>query len=576
MKCNRYIFSYTSSPEEVESFILRSANLAEQTYGRDVYFARLNQVINQARFLGWNLPRFGPGDIPDDFTEIPPEGIDHIFELQAKLLVDVAPVTRVALVNGDYCPVKMVCGTTAAGDLVWKCHLLSDKEGMPYVRKQGKELKAKTRGTKIACQSESLPYEENYLFECFGGEDEGIWPMPFLPEFFSDQPIARKFSPSVDVVEVVNIDEEEPVRVLARGLVPWYRAIHIDKTKALAYDDYEPSGFGGAPRAGFDPTTLVSGWDDISEDEQIDLEDEDEDGDYEEDDSDTAQLINMITKLSEKEVAHFEDCVQILETSNIASKKEAEELRKDPKHKERAENWLLTAVNKLRLVANYEQKIGALVSILNKHQGQQILVLQPRQKWAEKLTQVLKSRGFDAHFVSEENSKALLRDFYDGECDIVVTASPTEKLFIDEVVIISVSSFSPIKWLDWLNPSHLVYNIVVERFGLSDHNLVPEHPNVLVQTEKYSGPGLDILKLEEIKTKAKPITKKPTKKKPKFKVKIQGSKGRPKTASSYEKAMEIAKKFEADSKKVEVFGPDNDKDVLYSTGMPKILQGELE
>jgi len=581
LKCNRFIFSYASPAEEVESFILRSADLAEQTYGRDSHFSRLNQVLNQARFLGWALPHFSPDNIPDEIADIPPPGIDHIFETQAKLLVDVAPITRVALTNGDYCPVKMVCGTTAAGDLVWKCHLLSDNDGCPFIQKQGKRLKVKTKGTRIICQTQSLPYEEKYLFECFGGEEEGIWPMPFLPEFFSDQAIAQKFSPEVGVVEVVTIDEREPVRVLARELVPWYRTIVVDKTKALSFEDYTPNNF-GEEHPTFDPSSLVSGWDTISENQQITLKDT---GDYDEGDydDDAAQFINVTAELTPSEESYLNSLEQALQETKIASKQEAEELRKDPKHKERAEAWLLNAVNRLQLIANYEKKIGAVVSILNRHKDQQVLVIQPRQKWASNLVDNLKKRGFNAHLLSSDKDKKLLRQFYDGNIDILITSTPMEELFIEDLVIISVTSFSLIKWLDWLNPSHLGYSIAVKQFGFTDHNLVPEHPNLNVETEDYAGPGFDVLKLnssvsntETKQGKAQTMPKTKTKTKPKFKIKIVGSKGRPKTAISYEKAMKIAKKFEDEGKKVEVFGPENDKDVFYSTGMPEVLQGELE
>lgn len=582
MKCNRYIFSYTSSPEEVENFILRSADLADQTYGRDAHFARLNQVLNQARFLGWALPRFSPDDMPEEITDIPPAGVDHIFELQAKLLVDVAPITQVALADGSYCPVRMVCGTTAAGDLIWKCHLLLDNEGVPFIQRNGRQLKVKTKGTRIACQTESLPYEEKYLFECFGGEEDGIWPMPFLPEFFSDQLIAQKFSPSAGVVEVVTIDEEEPVRVLARELVPWYRTIFVDRTKALTFDDYKPHTEQNAQHQenpGFDPNSLVSGWDDIEENEQIELDDEGfvPQEEEDEDDSDVAQFINIIASLSDTEEKHLEDYEKTLQDTKISSKQEAEELRKDPTHKERAESWLMAAVNRLRLIANFEQKIGAAISLINKHQEQQILVIQPRQKWAAKLTQVLKKKGIDAHLLDPAHSQSLMRKFYDGQIDVLVASNPTEETFIEDLIIISVSSFDVIRWLDWLNPTHLVYSVAIKQFGYTDHNLVPEHPNVAVEMENYKGPGLDILKLTDtglLKTAKTKKEKAPPK--PRFKVKIVGSKGRPKTTGSYEKAIKMGKKFESEGKKIEIYGPESDKDVLYRTGMPEILQGELE
>ena len=133
LKVNRFVYSYLSPPEVVEDYILRSDDSATKAYGKDLYFSRLSQVLDQARFLGWHLPRFGR-DIPPEFSEIPLEGINHLFENQIKLLIDVAPSTLVTLVSEEKVPVKLVCGATPAGDLVWRLSLLSDESGNPYVR----------------------------------------------------------------------------------------------------------------------------------------------------------------------------------------------------------------------------------------------------------------------------------------------------------------------------------------------------------------------------------------------------------------------------------------------------------
>jgi hypothetical protein len=314
LNSTRYIFTYITPPDEVEDFIRRSDDLAAQTYGRDKFFSRLNQVLEQARFLGWPLPRFGP-NLPEELTEIPHSGVDHIFENQAKLLVDVAPVTRVMLHDGRYCPVRMVCGTTAAGDLVWRCHLLVDKDGAPYIQRNNKQYKVKTKGTKIVCQTESLPYDDEYMIGCFGG-DEGLWPVPFLPEFFSDQPIALKFSPEQGIVEVVRINEEEPVHVFAKEIVPWYRPLEIDRTKALTFDSEEHSGayqsseppiYENSKRPNPDTSLdhLVEGWDDMSDDEKFDIEDDDEDADdfedFEDNESSRCIFVNVATSLTNVE-----------------------------------------------------------------------------------------------------------------------------------------------------------------------------------------------------------------------------------------------------------------------------------
>ena len=262
LKVSRFVYSYLSSPEEVKDYILRSDDLATKTYGRDVYFARLSQVLDQARFLGWHLPRFGR-DIPSEFAEIPLEGINHLFENQVKLLVDVVPTSQVTLVSGEQVLVKMVCGATPAGDLVWRLSLLSDSSGNPYVNSAGKKLPVKTSGTRIVCSKDSMNYSEQYLVDCFGGDSGGVWPMPFLPEFFVDKSVAYSFRPEDGVVEVVNIEESDPVRVIAVDRVPWYRNIEVDRTRALPTSSADE-----------DVGKLVSGWDELRDNDRFDVEKE--------------------------------------------------------------------------------------------------------------------------------------------------------------------------------------------------------------------------------------------------------------------------------------------------------------
>lgn len=611
LKCSRYVFSYQTPPDEVEDFILRSDDLAAQTYGRDKFFSRLNQVLDQARFLGWPLPRFGI-NLPDDLTEIPPQGIDHIFENQAKLLVDVAPVTRVVLENGKYCPVRMVCGSTAAGDLVWKCHLMADQEGNPYVQRSNLRLRVKTKGTKIVCQTQSLPYDEKYIFECFGGEEGGIYPVPFLPEFFIDRPIAQKFSPEMGVVEVIKIQEDIPVSVFAKDLVPWYRPLEIDRTRALSFDPNEafdhpisempqlaafPQEQSARPgpqtrlpaNDKFNPESLIQGWDDFDDEDKFDLdsdwdedfgneEDEDEDDlDSHEDENQSVSLLNLVCTLDPNEESFLHKYDEKLSSLSIASKAEAEDLRKDPEHKERAEEWLLNLVNRLSLLANHSSKIGALISIIEKNRGNQTLVIQPRQKWASNLVEVLRGRGIEAAFYNPQN-KAQTSKFYEGTLNVLVATEAKEELLIEDLTVISTTTFKMIDWLDLLNPSQLIYTLPTKQLGFSDLNFVPEHPALSVDVQEYNGPSMDIMNLGSSESNKNTSTnggKTPSKKKePTPKYKIKGQKGRPKTATSYEKALEIAKKLEEKEQKVEIIAPDG-KEVLYTTGMPVELQGDL-
>jgi len=590
LKCSRYSFSYNSSPEIVKDFIIRSANLAETTYGRDQQFSRLNQVFEQARFLGWPIPRYGSA-IPEEFTDIPPAGVDHIFENQAKLLVDIAPVAKVMLTNGQYCSVKMVCSSTIAGDLVWKCHLLT-KDGCPYVIRKGKSYKVETKGTKIVCQAETLPYDEKEIFEAFGGEKDGVWPMPFLPEFCIDRPVAGVFAPESGVVEAVKIHEKNPVIVLATEMVPWYRVLTADTTKALTADDrdYEEEQYRNQKK---DKKLgkLVAGWED--------LEDE---SPYEEMEQpslpkvsaeEPAQYINLQVDLSSTEGNYLHNCDAQLSKLGISSREEAMQLKQDPKHKLRAEKWMLTAVQRARLLANASQKIGCLVSLVQRHRDQQILVVQPHQKWAEKLAAVLSAKGFKAKYSSGEKNQ--LRDYYEGLLPVMVTSSIKNDMLLEGIVVILVTSFGAHDWLENVMADTLVYAISIKQLGYEDNNLITEHPNLDILDEYYTGPAIDILKLEaapepkqdviasepvttsesevppgNLPVDAAEATAKPKRGRKKTKFRIKPDSGEIKTAPSYEKALELAKKLEGEGRKIEIYPPDSEE-ACYISGL-----GELD
>lgn len=582
LKCNRYVFSYTSDPEVVKDFIHRSVNLAEITYGRDRLFARLNQVFDQARFLGWPIPRYG-SDIPEEFSDIPPAGVDHIFENQAKLLVDVAPISRVLLASGHYCSVKMVCSSTAAGDLVWKCHLLT-KDGCPYVVRKGKTHKVATKGTKIVCNPETLPFSEKETFEAFGGEKDGVWPMPFLPEFCIDRPVGTIFSPEVGVVESVKIHEMTPVVVLATEMVPWYRVISADMSRALTLDgsedDYKED------KKDKKLSKLVAGWEDLEDEspyediESVDLPDAPVET--------PQQYINMQISLNDAERDHLLKMDDILHTSGISTRDEAESLRADPKQRVRAEQWLDAAVQRARLLANCSRKIGCIVSLAQRHADVPILILQPHKKWAEKLSTVLAAKGFKV--ASYNDDKSRLTAFYSGDINILVTHSIKEDMLLEDSVIILVTSFSPVSWLDTLLNNTTVYALSVKDLGYEDHNLITEHPSLDIFDEYYTGPSIDILKLtikqqdsaapsvvsQEGPAEATPVENKdgnatlPKKKTNTNKYKLKTEKGRPKMLPSYEKALEVAKKLEQDGGRVEIYPPDSDE-ATYITGV-----GELD
>jgi hypothetical protein len=580
LKCNRYVFSYISNRETVEDYIYRSDDLAKKTYGRDAFFSRLSQVLEFARFLGWDIPRFG-GHLPQEIQDIPIEGVNHIFENQIKVLIDLAPATRVLLESGKYCAVKMLCGTTAAGDLTWKLHLLSDKDGCPYVVRNGKRFKVKTRGTHLVCQNEALPYDENYLIEIFGGQ-QGIWPVPFLPEFFSDQPIARLFSPEDGIIEVVKIEVDDPVVVFAKDIVPWYRALPMDMTKALTMDDdfsnEKPSpeakySYGPEERSA-DVDAIIPGWGTLEDGEQFDVDSEEQfeedhpdeqfeegpDEQFEEEgDSSKVSFSNITVAFSDAELSNYRQAENELSQSGISSKKEAEKLREDPKTQKKAEQWFENAVTRLRINANCSAKLGSVLGLINKHKDSQMLILQPRKKWAQQLVDCLNKKGINSQLYTKENSKMLSRQFYDGSLPVLVITQVLEDLFIDDLIIISVSAFNQSTWVDLLNPSHLAYSICIEQLGYEDYNYVPEHPSLDIINDTYSGPGLDVLKLKAVKTKSAP--------KPKFLIKVEN--GKDKKLSSYKKAVEFAKKAELEGKKCQIYAPDKGE-AVYITGIGEL------
>jgi len=558
-------------------------------YGRDAVFARGNQVVTFARFLGWPIP-VGAGaghSFLEYLQEEPPQAIDHIFENQCKLLIDISPTTKVTLEDGRNCSVRLLPSTTAVGDLNWKLHLLADKEGCPFIQKKGKRYKVKTKGTQIVAQSETKAYDENYVVECFGGYNSGVWPVPFLPEFFSDREIAGYFSPEQGVVEVVKMYEPEPVHVLAKEMVPWYRPLEIDRIKALPMEDFVDAVTADedADEENVDPNQLVSGWDLLEDNEQVENSDtgdghsEDSESDGKEEEAEqtaTPQIINLTVSLSSLETDKLFSLEKDIADTKIGSKKEAESLRESPADKDRAERWLLSALNRLRLLANSSNKMGALVSLLKKHQGQQILILQPRTKWAAKLTEVLAGRGFSVKLLdSHKKNSSTLRKFYEGEIQILVASEPDETLFIDDLIVISVSAFSPLDWLQLINESHLVYTICVGSLGYSDHNLISEQPDYEVTTEQYQGPAFDVLKMEVEAAPAGPITsseteekksKEPKQSKPKYQVKFGADK--PKILNTYDKALEYARKKETEGLKCEIFDPAGE--ACYVTGIGEL------
>lgn len=582
IKCTRYVFTYTSTPEDLRDYILRSADLADKVYGRDAVFARVNQVVTFARYLGWPIP-VGAGaghSFLEYLQEEPPQAIDHIFENQCKLLIDISPTTKLTLEDGRSCSVRLLPSTTAVGDLTWKLHLMADKEGCPFILKKGKRYKVKTKGTQIVAQSETKPYDESYVVDCFGGYNSGVWPVPFLPEFFSDREIAGYFSPEQGVVEVVKMYEPEPVHVLAKEMVPWYRPLEIDRVKALPMEDFAEVVNAMEEEEAVDPNELVSGWDSLAEDnEQVEQTEEEPEEVEEVEEAETAipQIINLTVALSSLETDKLHSLEKDITETRISSKKEAESLRENVTEKDRAEKWLLSALNRLRLLANCSNKIGALVSILQKHQGQQILILQPRIKWAAKLAEVLVGRGFPVKLLdSHKKNNSTLRKFYEGEISILVASEPDENLFIDDLIVISLSAFSPLDWLQLVNETHLIYTICIGSLGYSDHNLVGEQPEYEVTTEQYQGPTFDVLKMEAIEppavteaSDAPPEKKEKGPKqppKPKFQIKIGSEK--PKVVNTYDKALEYARKKETDGLKCEIFDPNGE--ACYVTGIGEL------
>lgn len=565
MDCVRYVFSYESSPNEVRDYIWKAIDFAEKTYGRDKYFSRFNQMLDQARFLGWKIPRF-TDSIPEVFQDLAPEAIDHIFETQAKILVDVSPVSEVILENGKKATTRMICSTTPVGDLVWKTHFLMDSDGHPCIDSKRK-VRVKIKGTKVVCNPETLPYDENLMISYFDIDSKGIWPVPFLPEFFSHHPLAKVFSIEDEMVEVVKIEEAEPVRVIAIDNVPWYRTLFIDRTKALPLMTYYDESFPeieSIDDSGGDFDNYLENLNNNKETpdrkesstqlNEFDLEEENE-----ELESELPLYTNVMVSLSESENQQLASMVSLMENSSITSKEEAKKLQNSEKKedKERAESWLLTAVNRLALLANCYFKIGALIGLVQRHLDDQVLIIQPREKWAEVLVRELNKKGIDSTL---NRDKSDIKKFLSGKIKVLVTSKMYTELLIDNAVVISVSAFTPADWLENLNSSHQVYGISVKELGLDDLNYLQESSSFEITEENYDGPGLSLLKDSPVS----PIVK-IKKEEPKLKYKVKPKKGKPASADSLEKAIALAKKKESKGLSCEIYDLDNN--LVYVTNI---------
>jgi hypothetical protein len=580
--------------------------------------------------------------MPDFLQELSTEAVNVLFETQAKLLVDVSPVAEVRLENGTAFPIRMVCSTTPAGDLIWKCHLLVDEQGRPYVD-EDQRLPVKTRGTQIVCSPETLPYNEEVLIGYFDSDGKGIWPVPFLPEFFSHHPLAMAFSPEEEMIEIIKIEELEPLRVISTPRISsFYRELTIDRTRALPLDNYQGKdpwsrdrqisigGFGGDPFEDYDedededddyegaffpgnseksPESRGPGRSELENPEELEeleelepeLEEgpfEDfEDGDFEDDfpeESETKggdaeseiseetleeipgdlsdelpdlpKYVNIVTNLSTPEDKKLRGMVDWMEQSGVGSKEEAKKLAgsEDAKEKDTGSKWLLTAIHRLTLLANSSKRLGAALSLIQKHAEQPIVVIQPRDKWAQVLCSELSNRGFAAEVLhhTKTKSKAQIRKLNKGVLQILLATKPTPEVFVEGAAVICIASFANQTWLDWLNTSHIVYGISIEELGLEDFNYVQEHPAVITDVDTYTGPGLSLFKNSEIPNA--PKVKKPKKPaKPKFVIKA--SKGRPAKADSYEKALENAKKKEGKGMTCEIKDPQGE--VIYITNV---------
>lgn len=567
MECVRYTFSYTSSIDQVKDYIWRAIDYSEETYGRDSYFCRFNQMLDQARFLGWKIPRFSQEEIPEVFQDLAPEVIDHIFESQAKILVDVSPISEVILESGKKVLVRMVCGTTPVGDLVWKTHFLRDSEGHPCIDHKRK-IRVKIKGTKVVCNPELLPFDEDLMISYFDMENKGIWPVPFLPEFFSHHPLAKAFSIEDNIVEVVKIEEAEPVRVIALDNVPWYRSLIIDRTKALplSNEDEKYSFIEKEEKVSrykeeeIDDEDYLETLDDSvgsSKEEPTNEIVEEED----EDDLPRCLYTNVVVSLSESESKKLTSMIEEMDSLQITSKEEAQKLQSSETQEEklRGEKWLLAAVNRLALLANCSFKMGALIGLVQKHRDDQVLIIQPREKWADVVVKELNKKGINSVLLRD---KALNKQFVNGKIQVGVVTKLVPELLTEDLVIISVSAFAPFNWIDLLDTQQ-VYGICVKELGLDDLNYLQETSILDVEEEVYQGPGLSVLVndgptssvVKEEKSKEKP------EKKLRFKVKTK--KGKPVSANSLEKAMTIAKKKENKGQICEIY--DFENNLVYVT-----------
>lgn len=576
VRCNRYVFEYVTGAEEVREYLLRLADFAEKVYGRDTYFSRFNQMLDMARALGWNIPKFPGGEIPDVFKEVSPEGIDHILENQAKILIDVAPQAQVVLESEKRVPIKMIPSTTPAGDLVWKSHLLVDENGRPYLERKKRHL-VKAKGTQILVTPETTNYDEEELASSFGL----AWPVPFLPEFFSNHSLAEVFAPEAGVIELVKIEERVPVHVLANKLVPWYQTLEVDRTRALPLFIEEEDRVDEAisvPLESSEDYYEPSGSIEIEDDSESWLEqDEDieEEGDEEEDVfTDPLHITNVFINLTDSEKTKLAEIEAAMIQSGITSKEQARKLQEDPKEKKRAEDWLLAGVNRLTLLANASNRLGAALSLIQRHSHEPLVLIQPRDKWAKKLFDLISQRGFTVQLLEKtknkseiKSNKTKLQNFIQGKSQVLVTTSfPGEEL-PEQTVVISVASFSDISWIESLNSSHLAYFVVVEDLGFADINMISDYPGSKIRNEQYDGPPLELFKWDKLPLPKDPKPKAEKKKSPpKFQVKA--GKGRASKAATYEKALEIVKKKEAENLKCEILSPENQ--VIYITGVGEI------
>lgn len=533
MQCVRYSFSYNSSPEDLRDYVWRTVDFANTTYGRDSFFSRFNQMLDHARFLGWEIPRFG-NNIPEVFQDLEPEAVDHIFESQAKILIDIAPLSEVVLENGKTTMVRMVCATTPAGDLVWKTHFLSDSEGHPCID-HNKKIKVKIKGTKPVCNPESVAYDQDLLISYFDMGASKIWPVPFLPESFSNHNLAQVFSVEEGVVEVVKIEEPQPIHIIALTNVPWYKSLQIDRTKLLP-----PPRYVEEVKQESDPD-----FDNYLEDLTDPELQEDSIEEEEVLEQSSAGIINVITSLTKQEEAKLKELVDWMEASNIESKEDAKKLQMgSAEDKERAEKWLLNGLNRVALLANSQSKIGAAIGLIQRYPEDPILVLQPRDKWADIFVKELNKKGIAAEVQTDDS----VNRFLEGNLRVLVVHKMSEELLIDDIILINMSSFAPLTWLDQINESHQVFSISIKQLGLDDFNYVQD-----AEEEIYDGPGLSVIK-DSTPIVADKAAKSTNKSKSKFKIKT--NKGKTSSADSLESAIKMAQKKESKGLICEIADPE--------------------